>query len=244
MAFYEALWPVAEAHNLKIVVAYWTGPFCDWTDPVAVARVTASFQEVVLRAKDRPSTLLYLIGNEAFEKMPNDAQRVAYARWIGKMTDWVHTVDPAHPITYADPWDHPGLPYLRTHAPNLDIYAINHYRWSTPDELRAAINGSAAGRPGKPVLLHEFGSDSWDARRSVEDIPAQKMRIRYLHSVIASVINDVPLVGALLFEFSEEPRLVGSDPFPCRSCFDGEVNEAYWGLGRAGRRWVKRRCGR
>lgn len=233
MAFYDALWPAAEAQNLKIIVAYWTGPFFDWTDDTEVARVTLSFQEVILRAKDRPSTLLYLIGNEVFEKLPNDSQRVAYARWIGQMADWVHDVDPAHPITYADPYDRPGLPYLRAYAPNLDFYAINNYRWQTTDELRAIITTAAADWPGKPIPLHEFGSESWDARGDREDTPRQETRLQYLHSVIAAVVEELPLLGALLFEFSEEPRLVGAAQFTCRTCFDGVADEAYWGLGRA-----------
>jgi hypothetical protein len=240
--FYDTLVIVAEALNLRIVVGYLSNHTIDWTDRARVARVTAQYQRLVLRARNRPSTLMYLIGNEVFEKLPSDVQREAYAMWIGEMVTWTHASDPQHPVVYADSGTLPGLRWLRSDAPTLDIYGVNNYAFTTPETLSTMLAQQGRAWPGKPIFLHEWGTDSWRVEKRVTDERAQGARLKELAEAIDTVYGDPihPLIGSLYFAYSDEWRFVGpwttQDPDPgwtCTSCFDGQANEDYWGLTRA-----------
>ncbi len=240
--FYAALYPVAEAYNLKIVVGYLSTHMMDWTDQARVARVTAQYQRLLLKARNRLSTLMYLIGNEVFEKLPSDEQRRAYAIWIGEMVAWTRANDPAHPVVYADSQGLPAVRWLKSYAPDLDIYGINNYAFAAPESLARMLTEYANAWPGKPLLLHEWGTDSWNARMSVADERAQSTRVKELAAAIHAASSDParPLLGSLYFAYSDEWRFVGPWTsqdhdlgWACGSCFDGRADEDYWGLANA-----------
>ena len=240
--FYDALYPVAEADDLKIVVGYFSNHTMDWTDRARVARVTAQYQRLVLKARQRPSTLLYLIGNEVFERLSTDDQRRAYAVWIGEMVAWTLVNDPAHPVVYADSQSLPGLKWLKSYAPNLGVYGINNYAFTSPETLSTILTAQGRAWPGKPILLHEWGTDSWNAQRGVTDERAQSERLNELAAAVQAVSSDPthPFIGSLYFAYSDEWRFVGSwstqdhdRGWICGSCFDGQADEDHWGLARA-----------
>lgn len=237
--FYNALYPAAETNNVKIIVGYYSNETIDWTDAARVAKVTSQYQQMVNGAKVRPSTLAYLIGNEIFEKMSNDTQKVAYAKWIGDMVNWTHsTGDPSHPVMYADRGDSPALSYLKTDAPALDIYAVNNYSFTSSSTLTSIINGYANAWVGKAIFLHEWGTDSLNYSTAAEDLVQQGSRYITLATAIHDTYSQSPaFIGATSFEFTDEWRFVGSSSsqdkdtgWTCASCFDGRANEDYWGL--------------
>lgn len=243
--FYNALYPIAEANNLKIIVGYYSNETIDWTDSARVAKVTSQYQQTVTNAKNRPSTLAYMIGNEIFEKMANSTQRNAYAQWIGNMVNWTHSVsgDLNHPVMYADRGDSFGLTYLKTYAPTLDIYAVNNYSFSSTSSLTSILNGYASSWPGKPLFLHEWGTDSLNYSTGAEDQASQGSRYKTLSQAVHNTYtmsSSTPFIGATAFEFTDEWRFVGSSSsqdkdsgWGCNSCFDGRANEDYWGLMKA-----------
>lgn len=224
--FYKSLYPAAERYGLKIIVAYYSNQSIDWRDVATLGLVTTQYQQLVTLAKNRPSTLCYLIGNEILEKL-SPAQGVAYAKWLGAMVDWTHTYDPNHPVMYADRGDSIGLPALRQHAPHLDIYGVNNYSFTNTMTLKSAMAGYAA-KSGKPVLLHEWGCDSLNNWSKTETEEAQASRIVDLARAV-----DADPIGGCLFEFTDEPQFAGSAAWPAPSCFDGLANEAHWGISRS-----------
>jgi hypothetical protein len=241
-AFYDALHPVAENAGLRIVVGYFANHRMDWTDRARVARVTTQYQGLVLKARNRPSTLMYLIGNEVFERLVDDSQRRAYATWIGEMVAWTHVNDPRHPVAYADSYRLPALRWLQSHAPDLDVYGINNYAFTTAESLASILIDYAQAWPGKPILLHEWGTDSWDAAKRVTDEAAQGARLQELAAAIGAVYGDPahPLIGSLYFAYTDEWRFVGpwtsqdhDGGWTCGACFDGRADEDHWGLARA-----------
>lgn len=239
--FYNALYPVAEQYNLKIVVGYFANDHVNWGDMTQVARLSSQYQSMVLKAKDRPSTLMYMIGNELFEKL-GSADKVNYAGWVKTMVDWTHANDPNHPVMYADRGDSVGLPYLQQYASNIDVYGVNNYSFTSESSLTSIMNGYASKWPGKAILLHEWGSDSLNASTGSEDESAQTSSIRALAAAIAGSYKNnssAGLIGGLLFEFTDEWRFVGSvdtqdkdSGWACASCFDGKANEDFWGVAR------------
>ncbi len=242
--FYANLAAAAETKSLKIIVGYFSNQAINWTDTVRVAKVTTQYQNLVLQAKNRPSTLIYMIGNETFEKMANDSQRLAYAKWIGQMVDWTHTNDPNHPVTYADNDQMAAMNWLKTYAPNLDIYSYNNYVWSNSSELKSALSNVVSKWPGKPVILHEWGVDSFDVPSWSENRSLQAGRIEFLIPEIEKLYSDssITLLGQIIFEYSDDWNKLGTSSsqtpdqgwaWGCKTPFDGKCNEEYWGLSTA-----------
>lgn len=235
--FYNNLYPAAESNNMKLILGYYSNEHENWTDATQVARITKQYQDMVAAAKDRPSTLVYMIGNEVFEKLANETQKTAYAQWIGNMVNWTHTFDPNHPVMYSDIANYTGLPYLKQYAPSLDIYGINHYAFATTADLNNLFAQDVSLWPGKAIMLHEWGSDAYNVNsRSIEN-NTQASQIVKLAQIIDSLVPNFPVVGSALFEYSDEWRFVGSsstqDPdsgWTCPSCFDGAANEDFWGV--------------
>lgn len=239
--FYTNLAQVAESKNLKIIIGYFSNQSINWTDSARVAKVTAQYQNLVLKAKDRPSTLMYMIGNETFEKMSNDTQRLAYAKWIGQMIDWTHVNDPKHPITYTDNDQRVALNWLKTYAPNLDIYSYNNYVWGSVTELKQALQIVQTSWSDKPILLHEWGVDSFDVPIGKENYLSQTNRFDQLLPMVDQVYSDssIPLIGQVVFEYTDEWHKLGTPSsqtpdsgwsWGCKTPFDSKCNEEYWGL--------------
>ncbi len=238
-SFYNNLYPAAEAYGLKLIVGYYSNETIDWTNTTRLAKVTAQYQELVTAAKSRPSTLAYLIGNEIFEKLANDTQKNAYAKWIGDMVVWTHANDPLHPVMYSDRGDQPALSFLKTYAPLLDIYGVNNYSFTSSSSLTSIVTNYANSWVGKPIFLHEWGSDSLNVATGTEDQAQQSSRYQTLATAISQTYTSStsPLIGATSFEITDEWRFVGSSStqdkdsgWACASCFDGKANEDYWGL--------------
>ncbi len=226
MTFYVNLYTACEKYGLKIIVAYYSNQSADWTSSSVIAAVTSQYQSLVGVAKGRPSTLMYMIGNEIAEKL-STPQQVAYFKWMGAMVDWTHSVDPNHPVMYADRSDSPALGYLKQYVPHLDVYGVNLYDFVDATSLASQMDRYAT-LFGKPVFLHEWGCDSFDVHANQEDYTAQASRIVGL----ARMVDTLPL-GGCLFEWSDENQFIGSAAWFSASAFDGVANEAYWGLAKS-----------
>lgn len=242
--FYNNLYPVAESNHMMIIVGYFSNASVDWTSSTEVSRLTTQYQNMVLNSKDHPSTLMYMIGNEIFEKLANNTQRIAYAQWIGQMVNWTHQKDPNHPVTYAADSINDGLSLLKTYAPGLDIYSINTYDWNTSSDLANILTNLTTLWPGKPILLHEWGTDSLNVSTGLEDTTAQANRLAQLIPEVEQNYNNpsIPLLGSLIFEFTDQWEKVGSASvqdvdaggnWSCRTCFDAKANEDWWGVARS-----------
>lgn len=234
--FYGNLYPLAEKYGIKIIVGYLSNATIDWTDKKRVELITKQYKNLVLLTKNKQSTYMYLIGNEIFNKLPNNRQRQEYSKWIGDMTDWTHKNGKM--VTYADEADNNGIYWLKKYAPKLDIYSVNDYTWTNASELLSIID-KIDKRWHKPIFLHEFGTDSFDTITGVEDEDKQSLRVANLVSSIEEVKNKrINFVGAMLFEFSDEWNKEGFNDrqntviplWPCNSCYDGVPNEEYWGI--------------
>ena len=155
------------------------------------------------------------------------------------MTDWTHATDPKHPVTYADSGGTPALPWLKERVPGLDIYSINNYAFTDSGSLQSIISGYANSWPDKPVLLHEWGADSWSMTTGAEDTAMQATQVSALARAVDTVTSDPSsaLVGGMGFEYSDVWSFVGdtgaqdaTNGWTCASCGDGIANEDYWGL--------------
>jgi hypothetical protein len=237
--YYNALYPVAESYGLKIIISHFYSPSSaqiDWTNSTQVALETKEYQSLVLTTKNRPSTLAYVIGNEDFEHLSRG--QTQYAQWIGQMVNWTHSVDPNHPVAYSFSKSESGMSQLKTYAPALDINAQNLYDWSTASQLTSEIQSISKSWPGKPVFIHESGSDSLAG--NTENQGSQASRITQLVSAEEQDYASLPLIGSSVFNFSDGWQLDGNPSvhdlgptWGCSSCFDGSASDEWFGLTKA-----------
>ncbi len=239
--FCETVYPVAKQRNLKLLIGYFSNSTQDWTQSATISRATSQFQALVKDTMTNTNVYAYLIGNEVFEQLPTQESRQAYASWIGSMVDWTAKTAPGKQVLYADNSNLVALPYLKTSAPHLTTYTINDYEWDTLAGLLARIDRVTTQWPGISVLLHEYGSDSFDVRTMSENQTTQADRLIQMTSIVeqASRLRPNTFAGAFLFAFTDDWSKIG-DPnqatpdagqsWVCLTCFDQKANEDYWGI--------------
>ena len=158
-------------------------PNVDYSDPSIREAITAETMEAIETYKDVPGVLLWLLGNEnnyglhwtsfEIEALPDasakdDARASHLYSLVGEVTDAIHAVDPNHPVAFCN-GDLQYLHLIAEHASQIDILASNVYRGRSARDLYQRVHDEL----GKPILLSEFGADSYDAARGREDATVQ-----------------------------------------------------------------------
>jgi hypothetical protein len=125
----------------------------------AERRACAEWRELVLRDRDHPCVVTWVVENESFGLDRIDASaRSHYTSGMARMTK---EIDPSRPVISNDGWEHSvsDLCTIHDYSPPADL--AGRYR-----SLETALDGSAAGRRiyepghgynGGPVIVSEFG---------------------------------------------------------------------------------------
>lgn len=144
----------------------------DYDDRTAVAEQLQRIRTEVLRYKDHPAVLMWVVGNELNLEYANPAVWDA----VGRIADMIHGVDPNHPVmTTLAGFDPPLIAHLKKRAASLDLIGIQLYGdiSALPEKLRAS-------RWTGPYVVTEWGPTghwespltSWDA--AIEDDSSRK----------------------------------------------------------------------
>jgi len=222
-------------------VGFWSPIYIDYTSGAVRTQWGNFYKEMVNRYQNRSSTLMYVIGNEVLNNLPDDTQRNAYADWVEELVQWTHLNDPNHPVAYADAGSG-QLARLASRAPSLDIYGTNWYEFETATVLGAYLDAIESDWPGVAVFLHEYGSDSYNHATGGEDETMQAGRVRTLVQAVYEASADPHFIGGAYFEFTDEWKLVNGsgtqDPgnsygWQPKSPFDHYADEDFWGIARA-----------
>jgi hypothetical protein len=139
----------------------------DYDDERAVARQFARVRQEVLRLREHPALLLWIVGNELNLESTNP--RVWDA--VNQIAGWIHQVDPNHPVmTTTAGFDEQMAAQLRTRAPALDLIGIQLYGdiAQLPTKLRAS------GWTG-PYIVSEWGpTGHWEVPRTAWGAPIEE----------------------------------------------------------------------
>jgi hypothetical protein len=238
--FCEKVYTVSKELHLMMIIGYFSNEYQNWNDSVSVERAKEQFKDLVNSTKNLGNVKYYLIGNEIFEKLPDESSRIAYAKWIGEMVVWQQAIAPQIPIIYADNSQLTALPYLLQYSKSLEVYAINTYEWRSALQLTKIIDTIHSTWPDVKIYLSEFGVDSYDTKAQRNDEKAQTIRMKYLLGELRKVLQTRPdlFIGYSIFEFNDDWSKA-KDPFTqnadsshwtCRTCFDYTANEEYWGI--------------
>jgi len=125
----------------------------DYDDPVAVADQLESFRRAILRHRDHPALLLWIVGNELNHSYSNP--RVFDA--VNDVARMIHELDPNHPVTTAMEGFMPAaVAEALERAPELDFLSFQLYGdlFSLPERIRAAGFSGA-------FMVTEWGTVGW-----------------------------------------------------------------------------------
>jgi hypothetical protein len=169
----------------------------DYGDAAAVARQQRAIRAQVLRFRNDPAVLAWVLGNEL--NLEAKDPRVWDA--VEAATRMIHALDPNHPVlTTLAGFDPAVVAQVKRRAPSLDLVGIQLYAGLA--DLPKMLN--AADWTG-PYLVTEFGpTGHWETTKTpwgapLEEDSTQKaagLGVRYARSVVADPAH---CLGAFVF---------------------------------------------
>lgn len=174
----------------------------DYDNPAAVAAQLESARRQVLKYKDHPALLAWIIGNEVNLNFKNP--KVFNA--VNSISRMIHRLDPNHPTTTALAGFDPGLAALiKSRAPDLDFISVQLYGVIVylSDIIRDA------GYKG-PLLVTEWGSTGhWEVGKTSWGAPieqnstekAENYLTRYQTAIAA---NPNQIMGSYVFLWGQK----------------------------------------
>lgn len=110
--------------------------------------------------RNHPAILMWNLGNEAIHFTKSEDERIAFCRFLERLIQKVHRLDPHHPVIYASAAT-ADLPYLKKYVPSLDVVGMNVYG----NVIMAQSDWETLGFK-VPYALTEFGhSGVWDVAK-------------------------------------------------------------------------------
>jgi len=181
----------------------------DYKNPVHVKNMLASIRKMVLRHKDQPYVLMWMLGNESNYPVANNAAKVpdAFYAFINKAAKMIRSLDPLkRPIAYSN-GDLGLLNYFAKHCKDVDILGANVYREMNGFGL--SFFEAVKRHTGKPILITEYGIcawSSWHNLKQAEDYQAIYHKYHWLDLVynMAGRPGSGNALGGVVFEFVDE----------------------------------------
>jgi len=126
-----------------------------------------SVKKMVLRHKDEPYVLMWLLGNENNYGVASnaDSKPEAYFKFIDEVAQWIKSVDKNHPVAICN-GDTLYLDLFGKFCPNVDIFAANVYRGnygfgSFWEQVQDASQ--------KPAFITEYGCPAFAPHLSLDE---------------------------------------------------------------------------
>jgi len=160
---------VAQEYDLKVLFGLWFEPNIDYRSDMQQLRdYEAEVEKAVRTYRDHPALMGWSLGNEVwgilkhYYGQPYLTQvRNAYARFVERLAQRVHQLDPDHPVftMFEHTQDLPGALADFSHAaPSIDVIGINSYYAQHISKLHRLTREHD---PNRPYLVSEFGSEGY-----------------------------------------------------------------------------------
>jgi hypothetical protein len=138
----------------------------DYDDPDAVARQLATAREEVLKYKDHPAVLFWLVGNELNHSYTNPSVWDA----VNDVAAMIHELDPNHPVTTPISGFKPDvIAEIQARAPAIDFISFQMYGslFGLPERI-------AASGFDEPFMMTEWGTIGyWEMEKTSWGIPVE-----------------------------------------------------------------------
>lgn len=161
--------------------AYTLGSGADWncgtdyTNQEEKDKMMSSVKKMVQEFKNEPYVLMWMLGNEndtagnygnsTYNNTNASANPKAYASFVGEVCKVIKSMDKDHPVAVCD-GEYKILPYYKKHAPEIDIIGMNAY--DGPYGFGVLWN-RVRSHFDRPVLISEYGCDSYNLNEDDED---------------------------------------------------------------------------
>lgn len=217
-----------QLYGIRTILGHWLGfweyPCPFYADPKFQERIKNEVLAMVSLYKDEPGLLLWVLGNEnnysclgqvnpwsseEIDKEPDpQKQRLMrskiYYSFVNDIASAAHKIDRNHPVALGN-GELIGLDAASQYCPEVDLVACIIYRGKTFGNLFKSLRATF----DKPVLLSEFGADSYDAYLKKED---QNMQAFFLEAqwqqIYLNLANNKEgagnCLGGVIFEWCDE----------------------------------------
>ena len=208
-----------ERYGIRVIIGDFLGKYAigsgatwsegtDYENPEHRANMLASVQKMVMRHKDEPYTLMWLLGNENNYGIASNADKKprAYFEFVDEVARWIKSVDPDHPVAVSN-GDTLFLDVFAQYAPNVDIFAANVYRG---DYGFGSFWEQVFDATGKPAFITEFGCPAYARHLTYEE--AEQTQADYHYGNWADIQENFTgnargtgnALGGVVFEWMDE----------------------------------------
>lgn len=202
----------------------WEQPRANYADPAFRKSTKKRILRIVKELKDQKGVLMWILGNEnnytfsgkigfwtspeieKIDKIYEKQQKKAeiYYSFIDELAAEIKKIDPNHPVALGN-GESSFLDIAAENCPNIDLLAIIIYRGRTFGNIFENIRNIF----DKPIILSEFGCDSYDAYRKKEN---QNIQSDFILDQWKKIYNNSTIsgnqtgnvLGGFLFEWTDE----------------------------------------
>lgn len=217
-----------ELYGIRTILGHWLGfwqyPCPFYGDKDFQDKIKKEVLEMVNTYKDEPGILLWILGNEnnysclgqvnrwstdEIDKESDPQKQKAmrakiYYSYVNEISKEIHKIDNKHPVALGN-GELIGLEFANEFCQDVDLVACIIYRGKTFGNLFKSLKATF----DKPVLLSEFGADSYDAYLGKED---QDMQAFFLESQWRQIYDNLAsskegegsCLGGTMFEWVDE----------------------------------------
>lgn len=215
-------------YGIRTMLGHWLGfweyPCPFYADEKFRERIKKEVLETVSLYKDEPGILLWILGNEnnysclgrvnpwsseEIDKEPDPQKQILmrakiYYSFVNELASAIHKVDRNHPVALGN-GELIGLDIAKEVSPDIDLVACIIYRGRNFGNLFNSLKTNF----DRPVILSEFGADSYDAYLKKED---QNMQAFFLESQWRQIYENLAdnkkgqgnCLGGAMFEWTDE----------------------------------------
>ena len=215
-----------EHYGIRTILGHWMDYWRpgNYTDPQYRQDLTRRVLEMVKTYKDEPGILIWILGNEnnlswhSGARVPWSSPEVdaikdpqkkelvqakIYYSLVNQIAREIKRIDPEHPVALGNA-DTYSLEAAKEVCPDIDLVALTAYRGKTFGNLWREVKG----KTGKPVLIMEFGCDSFHALNGTEDQQIQSVFLKSqwqdIERNLCSGGGEGNSLGGCIFEWNDE----------------------------------------
>jgi hypothetical protein len=201
----RALLDKAHAHGVTVALGLAMRPErhgFDYDDRVAVAAQLDSFRDEVIKYRDHPALLAWIVGNELNHSYTNPAVFDA----VNDVARMIRELDPNHPVTTALAGFHPQvIAEALSRAPDLDFLSVQLYGtlFALPERARAiGFTGPFMVTEWGTIGYWEMEKTSWGAPVELTSSEKADVLLR-AHSEVLSTFSG-QLLGSYVFLWGQK----------------------------------------
>lgn len=182
----EILRDLFKTYGIRVIMgnflgAYTKGSEANWEDGTDYTseeqreKMKESVRAMVTEYKDEPFLLMWLLGNEndaegsygnsTYNNTNAASEPEVYAKFVNEVALMIKELDPDHPVGVCNARTK-LLPYYADHAPDIDYVGFNSY--AGPFGFSTIWN-RVRKELDRPVLITEYGCDSYNEKKREED---------------------------------------------------------------------------